>query len=76
MDYAIVCIEEKKLSNRLIAPINQVWLFKKMKLPCELFGFDGNQVTKEAKEPRLKSCILWKERFDEVPIPSKKLIEI
>ena len=76
MDYAIVYVKEKKLSNRLIAPINQVQLFKKMKLPYELFGFNEDSMMKEAREVKLKSCLKWKRKLIEVPTLSRKSIEI
>ena len=47
-----------------------------MKLPCELFGFNGNSMTKEVREVKLKSCLRWKMKLIEVPTPSRKSIEI
>ena len=43
-----------------------------MKLPCELFGFNGNQLTKEARDVVFKSSALWKNGFEQVPSPSAK----
>ena len=42
-----------------------------MHLPCELIGLNGTHVTKEAREREVKSSVLWKIDFDEVPKPSK-----
>ena len=39
----------------MIAPMNQVRTQKKTKLPCELFGFQRNQKTKEARESEMQS---------------------
>jgi len=47
-----------------------------MKLPCELFGFNGDSMTKEAREVKLKSCLKWKTKLIEVPTPLRKSIEI
>ena len=47
-----------------------------MKLPCELFGFNGNSIMKEVREVKLKSCLKWKTKLIEVPTPSRKSIEI
>ena len=38
------------MSEKCIAPANQVRLHKRMHLPCELIGLNGTCVTKEAKK--------------------------
>ena len=57
---------------KIVAPINQVRIRKKIMLPCELFVFKGERKTKEAQYDELTSCIAWKNQFDNVPKLSKK----
>ena len=76
MDFAIKYVEQKQLNETSIAPINQVRIFKKMYLPCELIGFSGNRLTREAREEEAKSSIEWMIEFDAVPRPSKKSFQI
>jgi hypothetical protein len=75
MDHAICYVKEKKLPKSTIQAINHVRIYKKMILPCELVGFNGNQITKEARESLERSSVLWKIKFDEVKKPNTKLIE-
>jgi len=72
MDYAQQYVKQNQLSDISIASMNQVRIFKKMYLPCELIGLKGDCLTKEAKVNEEKSSIVWKIEFDEVPKPSKK----
>ena len=57
MDYAVMYVEENEIPLSTIEAINHVQLFKKMMLPCELIGFHGNKITKEAREVMSKSSI-------------------
>ena len=41
MDYSIICKNQNNLSNQIIAPINQVRIWKRMYLPCELVQLNG-----------------------------------
>ena len=72
MDYVRKYIEQNQISETNIAPMNQVRIFKRMYLPCELIGLSGKRLTKEAREIESKSSIKWMINFDEVPKPSKK----
>ena len=49
MDYAIQYITSNGLKEEILAPINQVRIYKIMFLPCELVGFCGNKITKEMR---------------------------
>ena len=53
-------------------PINQVRIYKKMYLPCELIGLNEQYFTKQAREKEDKSSIEQKIQFYEVPKQSKK----
>ena len=68
-------VEEKEMPLSTIKVINHVRLFKKMMLPCELIGFHGNKITKEAREVMSESSIKWKIKFDIVSKPYKRLVE-
>ena len=57
-------------------PINQVLIYKKMHLPCELIGLNREYFTKEAREIENKSYIEQKIEFDEVPKSSKKSFKL
>ena len=72
MDFVREYVTQLKLNESIIAPINQVRIFKRMYLPCELIGLNGNRLTKEARDEDAKSVIEWKIKFDDVPRPSKK----
>jgi len=76
MDYAVRYKELEGIESDIIAPINHVRLHKKMLLPCELVGFNGEMRTKELRENELNSCIEWKMDFDKVPKPSAKSYKI
>jgi len=45
MDYMAEYIKVKKLPNEIIALINQMRLYKKLYLPCELIGMNGDEKT-------------------------------
>ena len=51
----------------MLAPMSCVRTCKKMKLLCELFRFCGNQMTRETRETKIKSCAMRKEKFEEAP---------
>ena len=57
MDYVIMYVKMKQISELCIAPINQVRTHKKMYLPCELIVLNGKHVTKEAREIEDKSNV-------------------
>jgi len=76
MDYAIKYVDSQRLKEEILAPINQIRIHKRMLLPCELVGFNGESKTKEMREKELKSCVEWKFKYDEVPKPSAKSYEI
>jgi hypothetical protein len=75
MDYAVEYVTERELTKKTLQAINHVRLYKRMLLPCELIGFHGDQVTKEARDTLERSSILWKIQFDEVRKPHKTLID-
>jgi len=41
MDYAIKYIEKQNLKSKILAPINQMRIWKQMYLPCELVRIRG-----------------------------------
>ena len=43
-------IRNQEFGYEIIAPINQVRIYKRMMLPYELVGFQGSNKTKEARE--------------------------
>ena len=75
MDYTVIYVEENEMIYKIIEAINHVRIYKRMILPCELTGFFGNKVTREAREVFERSSIMWKIKFDVVPKPHKRLIE-
>ena len=64
--------DEGGLSFKIIETINHVRLHKNVTLPCELLGFCGNNITKEAREVFNKSTVKWKIKFDIVPKPYER----
>ena len=70
MNYAQIYIEEKDKITKIIAPVNQVRIYKKMILPCELVGIAGNYIRKKLDISYFK----WKVDFPNVPKLSKKLL--
>ena len=62
--------------HKIVAPINQARIRKKMMLPRELVGFKGERKTKEAWCNEDASCVMQKNQFDNVSKPSKKSYEI
>jgi len=72
MDYAQQYKHLKNLSEICLASMNQVRIFKKMYLPCELVGLKGDCLTKEARFNEEKSSIRWMINFEEVPKPTTK----
>ena len=76
MDYAIEYVEQNELTMKYTEAINHVRIYKRMILPCELTGFYGDKVTKEAREIFETSSLIWNIDFENVRKPHKKLIEI
>jgi len=69
-------MKHKELSYEIIKAINHIRINKQMILLCELFGFNGDKVTKEAHKVNATSSILWKVMFNVVPKLYKRLVEI
>ena len=76
MDLATSYVKEEKLNPNIIAPINQVRLFKKMFLPCELVGLKGNVKTHQFTSLEATSSLKWNINFLKMPKPSKKSFQI
>jgi len=74
MDYATKYVKELNLSNKILAFINHVRLFKSIILPYELVGLEGMCRIYEMRNLMEKSCIRWKIEFSKIPKPSKKLL--
>ena len=72
MDMIVKYVQEEKVEKEQISVLNQVRIYKKMILPCELIGFLGRRKTREAREEKEVSCVKWKCKFCDVPTPSKK----
>ena len=76
MDYSIEYAEQNELIMKYAEAINHVRICKRMILPCELTGFCGDKVTKEAREIFETSSLIWNIDFENARKPHKKLIEI
>ena len=76
MDYAQQYRLEKEESKLIIPPINQVRVYKRMYLPCELVGFCGSKETKGFRRNAECSEFQWNVEFARVPKPSKKSFNI
>ena len=72
MDMVSEYVHEMNKTKDDIAPLNQVRIWKQMRLPCELVGFYGMVKTKEARDDKSISCVRWKIPFEKVPRPSNK----
>ena len=57
MDMIVKYVKEEEVEKELISTLNQVRIFKKMILPCELIGFVGRIKTREAREAKEVSCV-------------------
>ena len=67
MDMVVEYIRNQEFRSEIIALINQVRIYKRMMLPCELIGFQGSNKIKEARECEEKSYVIWKFDFEVVP---------
>ena len=76
IEHAIEHVCERNLDAKIIAPLNHVRIFKKLKSPCELFGICRIKQTEAAREPIAKSCITQNDKIEEVPRPSNKTIAL
>ena len=56
--------------------MNQVRIFKRIILPCELVRFSSDKLTKKVRECKEKSCILWSFKFETMPKLLKKFFEM
>ena len=68
-------ITTKKLNNNLHAILNQVRVFKKINLPCELVGLTRTLETTAAINNDDISCFTRIEKHPKVPKPSRKSFE-
>ena len=57
MDYTTKYVNEQKLKNDILVPINQMRIWKGLYLPCELIGVNGRERTKVFCEVNRKSSI-------------------
>ena len=76
MNYAKIYIEQNQYSEMHMHPINQVLIYEKMYLPCELIRLNGQYFEKEAIEMEDKSSIEQKIEFNKVLKPSKKSFKL
>ena len=72
MDFAAKYVKCQKLETGILAPINQMRIWKRVYLPCKLVGLNGMEQMREFREINAKSSIVWKYNFDQVPNLSKK----
>ena len=56
IDYVIECVEELKLNSRLVAIINHMRTYEKMKLPCCLGLIEHSYWKKQRKVKQLVAC--------------------
>ena len=76
MNKVVQYMEQMKIKNKIIAPINQMWLYKKYYLPCELVGMNSNTKTKYFLDRNKKSCIRLKFKLPTIPKLSSKTIKL
>ena len=76
MDLVVEYVKNQEFRCKIIAPINQVRIYKRIILPCKLVGFQGSNKTKEAREYEEKSCVIWKLDFEIVLKLSQKSFEL
>ena len=76
MDYVKIYIKEKDKNMEIIASLNHVRLYKKIILPYELVGIEGNKKTKELRNPLDSSCFKQRIMFPILPKPSKKSFQL
>ena len=72
MDLVHKYIKVGKLSENLHTVLNQVRLFKKMNLPCELVGLLGNKETEACRNEEACSMFEWSIAHLKVPRSSRK----
>ena len=72
MDCAVEHARCQDLKMSVLAPINHVRTWKRMRLPCELFRLNGRVQTKEHRNTHDKSAIIWNFKFDQGTTHSKK----
>ena len=72
MDIVHKCVTTKKLNNNLHVILNQVRIFKKFNLPCELVGLTGTSITMATTNNDDISCFTWMEKHPKVSKPSRK----
>ena len=72
MDLAHEYIKTYKHNNNLHAILNQVRLYKKINLPCELVGLLGSGEIEDYRVAEKSSCFEWTIKHLNVPKPSKK----
>ena len=58
MDYIVKYIKCEKLETGILAPINQIRIWKRVYLPYELVGLDGIEQIREFQEIEAKSLIV------------------
>ena len=75
MDLVHEYIKVGKLSKNLHAVSNQVRLFKKMNLPCELVGLLRNKETEACRNEEACSIFEWSIAHPKVPRLSRKSLD-
>ena len=68
MNIVVEYVIQLQMKNKGISRLNQVQIYKKMILPCELVEFLGRQKIKKVREEIEESSLKWKCRFDKVLI--------
>ena len=58
IDHAIECVQECKLSKRLVVIANHIRTHKNMKFSYELFRFNRTIMTKEVRESKSVSYVI------------------
>ena len=76
IDQEVTCVQRNELGSKNIALLNQVKIYKRMKLPCKLVRFQDENKTKEKRKYRESSCIIQKFDTEVVPKLSRKLYEM
>ena len=76
IDYTNQCIEEMKLTLKLIPLVNHMRNFKKMHFPYKLVNMNCQTRTCKFESTESSRCFLWRIQFLEVPTPSVKTKKI
>ena len=76
IDYVVEYINKLKLEEKKIHLLNQIRIYKRMYLPCELVSVDRIRKTTVNTNIIEQSRLIWKFQFEEVPRLSNKIQQL